>query len=124
METVADIADYVAFGVLVFGLFVATYVAVRTFVQAAGAWSDRLTGPVLDRFRMTLGRWLLAGLEVLIVSDILHSIVHRTLNEIGMLALIVLIRTGLSYMLDVEIERLERREEARAVKDGNGSTGA
>ena len=55
-----------------------------------------MSGPFLTHLRLTPGRWLLAGLEVLIISDVLHSIVHRALNDVGILAGIVLIRVVLT----------------------------
>ena len=68
---------------------------------------ERLTGPAMTTFRLTLGRSMLTGLEVLIVSDILHSIVHRTLSEVGILTVIVVIRVAMAYFLDLELARIE-----------------
>lgn len=56
------------------------------------------------RFRANLGRAILLGLEVLIVADIIGTIaVEPTVENLGVLALIVLIRTFLSFALEVEI---------------------
>ena len=55
---------------------------------------------------MNLGQLILLALEVLIVSDILHSIAHRSLEDLGVLAVIVVIRILLAYFLDREMERL------------------
>ena len=55
-------------------------------------------------YRANLGRGILIGLELLIAADILKSVViDPTLNGIAVLAGIVLIRTFLSFSLDVEI---------------------
>jgi len=50
---------------------------------------------------------------VLIISDILHSIVHRTLSEVGILTVIVVIRVAMAYFLDLELTRLERQQARR-----------
>jgi uncharacterized membrane protein len=109
VEKIANLIDFLVIGLLVAGLVVSISLAARAFLSAEGNWAERLSGPVLIKFRLTLGRWLLAGLEALIVSDILHSIIHRTLSEVGIVAAVVAIRTALSYFLDHEIARVEQR---------------
>jgi uncharacterized membrane protein len=55
-------------------------------------------------YRADLGRGILLGLELLIAADILSSLViDPTLNGLAVLAGIVLVRTFLSFSLDVEI---------------------
>jgi uncharacterized membrane protein len=54
--------------------------------------------------RLYLGRALMIGLELLIAADIIHSIaVDPTFATVGVLGLIVLVRTCLSWSIDVEI---------------------
>ena len=51
-----------------------------------------------------LGRSIVVGLEILIAADIIRSVVvDPTFASVGVLGLIVLIRTFLSWSLDVEI---------------------
>ncbi|MDQ1482982.1 MAG: hypothetical protein QOF35_1058 [Actinomycetota bacterium] len=55
--------------------------------------------------RANLGRVILLGLEVLIIADIIRTIVvDQSLESVGVLGLIVLIRIVLSFSLEVEIE--------------------
>lgn len=55
-------------------------------------------------YRADLGRGILVGLELLIAADILKSVViDPTLNSLSVLGGIVVIRTFLSFTLDVEI---------------------
>ena len=56
--------------------------------------------------RLNLGQLILLAIEVLIVSDILHSIAHRSLEDLGVLGAIVVIRILLAFFLDRELERL------------------
>ncbi|MEU3652994.1 DUF1622 domain-containing protein [Streptomyces sp. NPDC032161] len=62
----------------------------------------------LDDYRLVrqrLGRTILLGLEFLVAGDIIRSVaVSPTFAGVGVLALIVLIRTFLSTALIVEIE--------------------
>jgi uncharacterized membrane protein len=58
-----------------------------------------------EQLRRHLGRVILLGLEVLIVGDIIRTIVvEPTLESVGVLAIIVLIRIILSFSLEVEID--------------------
>jgi len=56
-------------------------------------------------FRRNLGRAILLGLEVLIIADIIRTIVvEPTLESVGVLGIIVIIRILLSFSLEVEVD--------------------
>ena len=56
------------------------------------------------RFRQQLGRSILLGLELLVAADIIRTVaVTPTLSSVAVLALIVAIRTFLSFSLELEI---------------------
>jgi uncharacterized membrane protein len=77
--------------------------ALVLFARAvAGAETGELAYKVLRR---NLGRCILLGLEVLIVADIVRTIiVDPTLESVGVLGAIVVIRIVLSFSLEVEID--------------------
>ena len=84
------------------------------------------SGPALGwarayrRYRADLGRGILLGLELLVAADIIGTVAATpTLQSLAVLGLIVLIRTFLSFSLEVEIEgRLPwRAAEAEAARD-------
>lgn len=57
------------------------------------------------RFRSSLGRAILVGLEFLVAADIINTVVvEMTLENVASLAIIVIIRTLLSFSLEAEIE--------------------
>jgi len=57
------------------------------------------------KLRERLGRVILLGLEVLIVGDIVRTIVvDPTIESVGVLGMIVIIRIVLSFALEVEID--------------------
>jgi uncharacterized membrane protein len=59
-----------------------------------------------ERARHDVGRSILLGLEVLIIADIVETItIDPTLESAATLALIVLVRTFLSFSLEIELER-------------------
>jgi uncharacterized membrane protein len=59
----------------------------------------------VGQFRSDLGRSILLGLEFLVAADIVNTVaIEPTLESLAVLAGIVLIRTFLSFSLEVEIE--------------------
>jgi uncharacterized membrane protein len=99
-DVVRDISKVVeAFGVVIMvagGLGAFVWFAVQV---------QRHTPQSYQRLREHLGRVILLGLEVLIVGDIIRTIVVTpTLENVGVLAIIVLIRIVLSFSLEVEID--------------------
>jgi uncharacterized membrane protein len=56
------------------------------------------------RLRADLGRAILLGLEFLVIADIIGTVaVEPTLQNLGVLAVIVAIRTLLSFALELEV---------------------
>lgn len=65
--------------------------------------ADRTT--LVADFRSGLGRSILLGLEFLVAADIINTVaVEPTIESLLVLARIVLIRTFLSFSLEVEID--------------------
>ena len=61
--------------------------------------------PAYKGYRRNLGRGILLGLEFLVIGDIIGTVaVEPSFQNLGVLGLIVLIRTFLSFSLEVEIE--------------------
>ncbi len=61
---------------------------------------------VYRRFREQLGRTILLGLELLVAGDIVRTVAAKpSLTSVAVLGAIVLIRTFLSFSLEVEITR-------------------
>lgn len=57
-----------------------------------------------QEIRQRLGRGILLGLEFLIAADIIYTVaVELTFSNVGVLALVVLIRSFLSFTLEVEL---------------------
>ena len=80
---------------------------------SGGSWRDGY-----ERYRANLGRGILLGLELLVGADIIGTITSPlTFTSVGLLAVIILIRTLLSFSLETEIEGCwpwKRREARRA----------
>lgn len=81
---------------------------------------------VKEEIRLRLGRWLAVALELLLGADILRTAVAPSWSEIGQLAAIAAIRTGLNFFLQREIDAAQaRRSDQRGdqgAKEGVGSS--
>ena len=81
-------------------------IAVGALISAAGAVPRlrRKSGDVYRVFRQQLGRSILLGLEFLVAADIIRTVaVTPDARSVAVLGGIVLIRTFLSYSLQLEV---------------------
>lgn len=95
--------------------------------------SERTRGgrAAYDTMRRIFGRSVLLGLEILVAADLIRTIaVALTLENLVALALLVVIRTFLSFSLEVELDgmwpwqrhRLEVLERQAAGQDERGGS--
>jgi len=102
-ESVAIVVEGAAVALLVIGLSIAS----GRFLY--GTLRGEL-GTAYPRYRKELGRTLLLTLEFLIAGDIIFTVAtEKTYTSLGMLGLLVLIRTFLSFALEVELSGRPRR---------------
>jgi uncharacterized membrane protein len=89
-----DAAGVVA--IVVGAAFVSVKYLVRLRAGPEAAYRD---------FRQGLGRSILLGLELLVAADIIRTVaVQPTFISVGVLAIIVAVRTFLSWSLEVELQ--------------------
>ncbi|MCQ8183880.1 DUF1622 domain-containing protein [Parvularcula maris] len=72
-----------------------------------GVMGKRRVSSAFAEARLRLGTYILAGLEFMIVADILFTIVNRTLEDVIVLAIVVAVRTLISFFLNRELEELQ-----------------
>lgn len=60
----------------------------------------------INRIRLELGYGIILGLEFIVGADIIQSIVKPNYYDIGLLAIVVFIRTFLSYFMSKELQSL------------------
>jgi len=101
-ETLHGIAtgvEIAGVAVILIGAVSATWIFLRGG-SARAAWSE-----AFHQYRANLGRGILLGLELLVAADIIGTVaVEPTVENLSVLGLIVLIRTFLSFSLQIEIE--------------------
>jgi uncharacterized membrane protein len=120
VETTGKILDGVGVAVVVIGVLVAL---VSFGLEVLGR-----TG-VLEGYRTSrrrLGRAILLGLEVLVAADIIRTVaIAPTIQSVAVLGGIVLVRTFLSFSLEVELEGTLpwRRTRGAQASEGDGPDG-
>lgn len=74
------------------------------FVAAVQLIARKDRENVYNSLRQTLGKGILVGLELLVAADIIHTVaVDLSFSTVGVLAIVVVIRTFLSFSLEVEL---------------------
>jgi uncharacterized membrane protein len=67
----------------------------------------------LDNVRLDLVRTIILGLEFIIAADVIETTTTPDYYSLGLLAVVVLIRTFLNYSLNKDITNLSQREQEK-----------
>ncbi|EHJ95491.1 DUF1622 domain-containing protein [Agrobacterium tumefaciens] len=98
LKPLAISLEFFGVGIILLGVVIATVLYGRDLFAIGSR-------EAYERYRANLGRGILLGLEVLIGADIIATIISPlTWESVGLLGLIVLIRTFLSFSLEAEID--------------------
>jgi uncharacterized membrane protein len=113
MEDISRAFEWIAVGVLIAAFVLAALAVVRDLTRAVDA------GATYRQGRRIFGRGLLISLEVLVAADLIRTVaVQPTLENVGVLGVIVVVRTLLGFALDIEIDGvLPWRKRALGVTD-------
>ena len=99
MELVARLFEGIAALVLLVGLLISAILAVRSY------HSSRDGRKAYKVLRESFGGIILLGLELLVAADLVRTVaIAPTMENVATLGLIVLIRTVLSFSIEIEIE--------------------
>lgn len=97
-STAGRAVEWIGISVLIAGAVLASVAFVVRLLRGT-SHSD-----AYHEFRADLGRAILLGLEFLVIADIIGTVaVEPTLQNLGVLAVIVAIRTLLSFALELEV---------------------
>lgn len=100
-----ELMELVVHGFEIGGVLVLALGSLGAFVHAALSYRTSGRAKAYENARRNVGRAILLGLEFLIIADIVMTItVDTTLESAAALGLIVLVRTFLSFSLEVELE--------------------
>ena len=121
IEFAGQLMDFAGVAVMIFGAVLSVPLAVWGR-KAAGRAGRRGSESVYRQYRQLLGRSILLGLELLVAADIIRTVaVTPTFTSVGVLAVIVLIRTFLSFSLELEITGRWPWQKEETGKSGNSA---
>ncbi len=104
-EGLVDILALMGFGIEVFGVLVMLVGICIGTISLVRRYRWEEDGIAYKKYRQDLGRSIVLGLEFLIAGDIIRTIVIAdSFTDVGILALIILLRFLLSITLHLEIE--------------------
>lgn len=99
MLGLAQVFEVIAALTLLVGLFWSVGLTVRAYRSTHDGKGAYKT------MRQSFGGAILLGLEILVAGDLIRTVaVYPTIENVGVLAIIVLIRTVLSFSLEIEID--------------------
>lgn len=104
-EFIKPFAEWCAVLIETLGIGIITSIAIVGLIHALIRLLKKdERGAIFQELRQRVGGGILLGLEFLIAADIIYTVVVEfTFKSIGVLAIIVLIRTFLSFTLEVEL---------------------
>ncbi|MFM1916599.1 MAG: hypothetical protein RJB01_114 [Actinomycetota bacterium] len=99
MLAVAMVFEVIAAMVILAGLIFSSVLSLRTYLRTRSGAS------AYKAMRQTFGGTILLGLEILVAGDLIRTVaVEPTIDNVTVLGIIVLIRTFLSFSLEIEID--------------------
>lgn len=114
LEWIIAILNICSIGILIVGIVLVLF---KLLIGLMSRKTMQNVILVMQIQRKLLASYILLSLEVLVVADIIESVIKPTWTDILKLALIIIIRTVISYFLNQEIEDKENKEEERQDDD-------
>ena len=113
LNTLATIISVISLLIETYGVLVGFVAFLRNEIKR---FNGTYTINNIRQLRADFGSYLLLGLEFLIASDILKTVVDPTLDELAILGGVVVVRTILSVFLNKEIKELAKDDSVKDIK--------
>lgn len=107
------LASYVALGCEAGTVIILGVAAIEAIALLALSWRQFGDQRVKRRIWVRFASWIVLSLEFALAADIVDTAISPNWNDIGQLAAIAVIRTGLNFFLARDIESVSREELAR-----------
>lgn len=91
-------------------LFLAGITAVVQYILSEPWDSDRRTLKEIEWLRVSLGQKIVLALEFFVIADALATVLRPSLDELYRVALIVAVRTVLSFFISRELTILHEKD--------------
>ena len=116
IRVVGTVIDAAGVAVIVIGILGGTVLFGVRLVR------ERQLGRAYSVYRQGIGRVILLGLELLVAGDIIRTVaISPTFTSVGVLGIIVAVRTFLSFSLEVELRGRWPWQQGRDGTDENAA---
>ncbi|MCG8443198.1 MAG: DUF1622 domain-containing protein [Caulobacterales bacterium] len=115
LEHIAVGIDLIGVAIILFGFVVSLIKLLQCLAMGAGL--RRGVGDLQD-VRLQLGVYILVGIEFMIASDIIHTVLTRELSDLAFVGALVAIRTAISFFLGRELAEVRERVSRAAPSSG------
>lgn len=111
MHELMEVLELAATAVDIIGIIIVLYGFVLAFVQLMRTELGRLSGNFsgivgCEKVRLMLGTYILLGIEFMIASDIINTVISKSIESLIFVAALVVIRTAISFFLGRELAEL------------------
>ena len=107
ITAISGVLEYVALGIDLIGVLIILYGFVLSLIGLIRSELGRFDGGggvvACMGIRRQLGVYILTGIEFMIASDIIHTVVSRELESLYFVSALVVIRTVISFFLGREL---------------------
>ncbi|SDJ08411.1 Uncharacterized membrane protein [Pedobacter sp. ok626] len=103
LQSLSEIISYASIAIICYG---AALGLLKFISNELSRFKNSFSLEKTVQIKIEVGYYLLLGLEFLIASDIIDTILNPSFDDLGILAGTVVIRTGLSFFLNKEIESI------------------
>ena len=114
LEMLSSVIDLIGIAIILWGFG-------RALIAFAAAEWKRLRDPTnlgcLHQVRMDLGTYILVGIEFMIASDIIQTVIKRQLADLAFVSALVAIRTAISFFLGRELAGAQRESGTPVAKN-------
>jgi uncharacterized membrane protein len=111
LETLASVIDLIGIAIILWGFG-------RALIDFVSAELKRFRDPdnliCMQHVRLVLGTYILVGIEFMIASDIIQTVVKRELSDLAFVSALVAIRTAIGYFLGRELAEVRGDSDASA----------
>jgi uncharacterized membrane protein len=107
LETVASVIDLIGITIVLWGFVRAL---LEFVLNESRRFRTHLGASCMHRVRIDLGTYILVGIEFMIASDIIQTVIKRQLKDLIFVAALVAIRTAISYFLGLEVAEVRRQQ--------------
>ena len=114
-QFISEIISYISIAIICYGAVIGLFKLIKNELNR---FRQSFSLEKTIQIKIEVGYYLLLGLEFLIASDIIDTILNPSFDDLGILAGTVVIRTGLSIFLNKEIEGIAQKESLEKGKYG------